>query len=235
MSAGPSIKFCNLWGTRSRSLAATALLALSSCATTNNTQLAMPRRPLPSTKPAALMVQVVDDADQPGIAAALQTQLLAQLRAGGGNVTALPQGASPAGISRNAILLRCDIKKADAGNEELRLAVGFGAGQATLQVETQLIDLRGGQDVTLMSFATRSTTGALPGPALGLAGALNAGQLIGVIAGAGGLAAGAAQGMGREVDQSGAKIAMQTKAFFEQNGWPALTGEDASELGQARL
>ncbi|MGI4745748.1 MAG: DUF4410 domain-containing protein [Janthinobacterium lividum] len=222
-----------------------AILLLSGCASTRNTALVSVAGFNGAVPPDRLVIMVVDatahsangnerssDAMQRGrIAALLQEQLVQKFGGGRGTVMSASAAAAGPAYSGRTLLLRCRLAKVSDGNQALRLIVGFGAGRATLQLTTDLLELRGKSAVELATFNTRSTTGAMPGPGLGLASGAASGQLLGLAGGSAGLLLGMRETLNREIDQSSTKIASNLKNYFQDQGWVAFNAPVRSALG----
>jgi hypothetical protein len=121
------------------------------------------------------------------------------------------------------LLLVGRVEEIQPGKKALRILVGLGAGKATMRVNVSLVDLRPPERATLLTFGTESTTGSLPGAAIGPAatGVEIAGKGLGV---AGGVRAGLAQ----EAAQTAKKIDGQLQTYFGARGWPYPKPEDAN-------
>jgi hypothetical protein len=72
----------------------------------------------------------------------------------------LPPGAAP---PASGWLVRGDIVSVDPGNRAERAVVGFGAGQATAEVQVEVDRLEPGRQVPVMRFGTQSDSGKAPG------------------------------------------------------------------------
>lgn len=78
---------------------------------------------------------------------------------------ALPQDASP---PASGWLVRGRFDEIDPGNRAQRAVVGFGAGEATVEVTAQLDRLDGGAATTLLDLGSTSDSGHAPGAAVTL-------------------------------------------------------------------
>ena len=218
-------------------------LFLTGCASTRSTDLADGPLPASSQAPSHIIV-VVSTTTQidstPGyrtfirnednqIATMLQAQLRNRMEWGQAGVT-ITDGSNTAAPRSNTLLLRVTVTQVKAGNQALRLAVGFGAGRATLRLNSQLVDLRGPLPMELTEFNTQSTTGSMPGPGLGLAGAASTGNVIGIAGGSAGLFFGARETMSREVANSSRQIVTCLQTYFGEQGWPAFSPSGPSYL-----
>ena len=220
-------------------------LLLSGCASTRNSALVSMARSDGAAPPDRLIIMVVDATahssngserssaatQRSRIAALLQEQLVQKFGGGRGTVMSASDAASSPAYSGRTILLRCSLTQIAGGNQALRLIVGFGAGRATLRLTTDLLEFRGRSAVELATFDTRSTTGAMPGPGLGLASGAASGQLAGLAGGSAGLLLGMRETLNREIDQSSTKIASNLKNYFQDRGWVAFNAPVRSALG----
>lgn len=218
-------------------LTLSAVLGIAGCAGTKTSDFQMSASALPSSQPDTVLVSVMQtqvvsafDPDEQtrvrDLAAALQGQLVEKLKRPSTRIVVLPVNGVTPDHAPGTLLLRCSIVEAKGGNEALRLAFGFGAGRATLRVHTDLLDLSEGSPMTVASWDTNSTTGAMPGPALGLAGAVQAGQALAMVGGSVGMLLGMRQTQAREVDQSSTEIALRLQSAFQTRNWtnPSTTG-----------
>ena len=198
-----------------------------------------------ATPPAMLIITAVDatahsatgnrhssEAMQRGrVAALLQERLVQKFSVGRGTVISAPAGAASPNHFGRTLLLRCSLTQITEGNQALRLVLGFGAGRTTLRVTTDLLEVRGPSTVELATFNTRSTTGFMPGPGLGLASAAASGQLLGLAGGSAGLLLGMRETLNREIEQSSTKIASNLNDYFQDQEWAAFTAPVHSALG----
>ena len=157
------------------------------------------------------------DQQRQQIAAGIKAELTRRLKWAPGRIAILSP-SDDAAARRDSLVLRCTITQIKPGSQALRLAVGFGAGRATLGINTQLIDFRGRSPVYLTTFSTRSTTGAMPSPALGLVGAASGGNVIGIAGGTAGLLLGARGTINHEIAQSSVQIAGRIQAYLNKQG-----------------
>lgn len=221
------------------------VLLLSGCASTRNSTLVSMAAPEGAAPPDRLIVMVVDATARPAngnerssavkqrgrIAALLQEQLVQKFGGGRGTVMSASDAAAGQVSSGTTLLLRCSLAEVSGGNQALRLIVGFGAGRATVQLTTDLLELHGKSAIELATFNTRSTTGAMPGPGLGLASGAASGQILGLAGGSAGLLLGMRETLDREIDQSSIKIASNLKDYFQDRGWMAFTAPVHTALG----
>lgn len=216
--------------------ACVAVLGIVGCAgtKTSDLQISIPDRStshygtvLVSVIPAPIVSALPSD-EQIRIlyaSSALQVQLVEKLKSSGATIMVSPANAVP-NHAHGTLLLRCYILRAIAGNQVLRLAVGFGVGQSVLRTHTELIETGDVTPVKLASWDTNSTTGALPGPVMGFVGSVVAGQALGIVGGSSGLLLGLWQTQAREVDQSSTEIAAQLHKLFQQRDWAPSTSAD---------
>jgi len=213
-------------------------LLLAGCASTRSTDLADGPSPVSARAPSHIIVVVSDarltdaapeNRERRQIAAMLQAQLTRRMKWSQTGVT-VAEAIDAAAPIRNTLLLRVTITRVRPGNQALRLAIGFGAGRAMLRMNSQLIDLRGRLPVDLTAFDTRSTTGSMPGPGLGLVGAASTGSIIGIAGGSAGLLLGSRETMNREIRDSSAEIITHLQSYFGEQGWPAFSHSGPSAL-----
>jgi len=118
----------------------------------------------------------------------------------------------PAG-QKSDLILHCRITDARGGNQALRLVVGYGIGKAVLRTDVTLDDAAGH---TLLSFETRSTTGAGKGPGLSLMDA--SGAVSTVMAGVGG-ARGLKKDLPHEIGQTTEHVDKELSKYFTSHQW----------------
>ena len=85
------------------------------------------------------------------------TQSVADLTRGLDDMLAKHQLTVVRAGQKSDLVLHCQVTDVRGGNQALRLVVGYGAGKAVLRTDVTLDDAAGH---TLLSFETRSTTGA---------------------------------------------------------------------------
>jgi len=120
---------------------------------------------------------------------------------------------------RYDLTLKCTITTVRSGSEAARLLVGYGAGKALLNVTTTLTATALPARVVL-SFSTRSTTGAMPGAGLGIMSAAGAtGTAVHMIGPALGIPGTLRQGLAQEAQKTADRIDQQVGQFFAAQGW----------------
>lgn len=112
------------------------------------------------------------------------------------------------------LVLHCKITAVRSGNEALRLTVGYGAGRAILRTDVTLDDASGNK---LLSFETRSTTGAGKGPGMSL---MDGGSAVTMVkAGIDGVR-GTKKDLPHEIIQTTEHIDQELGKYFTSHQWP---------------
>jgi hypothetical protein len=202
-------------------LFAAAVLSLAACAGTKVQNVQQTAAETPDLPPRTIALVVENDApppvkekdqakqleDLPTVMADLQKGVAKKLADRG--LTVVPPG-QPADLT-----VHCAIEEVRRGSTALRTLVGFGAGKAVLRVNVVLTASAMGMNSPLLTFDTQSTTGSMPGAAIGPASNPEAiaGKALGV---AGGLRS----GLAKETDQTVDKIDGQLKTYFAARHWP---------------
>jgi hypothetical protein len=218
-----------------------ALLLLGGCARTTSSAILSTASPAPALPPTRLLLalddsalaQDPDHADRARIDAEMQRRMIDGLRQPEIQVIALPPNTLVVAGSARTLLIRCKVTTFRAGNQALRLTVGFGAGRVELGLATQVIDLRGPMAVPVAHFDSRSTTGRMPGPGLGLFGAVGTGQVLGMAGGAAGLLAGSQVTLTAQDKRLSTLVVAQLHIYFREQGWVALAPPDPAVFPQA--
>lgn len=118
------------------------------------------------------------------------------------------------------LTLTCTITTVRSGSEAARLLVGYGAGKAVLDV-TSTLSAASAPARPLLSFSTRSTTGAMPGAGLGMVSAAgSAGTALHMLGPALGIPGTLQQGLAQETGKTAERIDAQIATFFMTQGWP---------------
>jgi len=210
------------------------MLLVGGCARTSSSPIVSMASPVPASQPTRLLV-VLDDsalAQDPNrevrarIDATLTQHMVAGLRQPNVEVVAWAPDLAVQPSSPRTLLIRCEVTTFKPGNQAWRLTVGFGAGRVELGLATQVIDLRGPTAMPVASFDSRSTTGRMPGPGLGLFSAVGAGQALGMAGGAAGLLAGSQVTLGRQSDRLSTVVVNQLQRYFREEGWVVLAPPD---------
>jgi hypothetical protein len=202
-------------------LLAAVVLSLAACAGTKVQNVQQTAAEATGLPPRTIAIIVENDAplpvkekdqakqleDVPTVLAALQEGLAKKLSERG--LTVVPPG-QPADLT-----LHCAIEEIRRGSQALRMTVGLGAGKAVLRVNVALVASAMGMNSALLTFDTQSTTGSMPGAAIGPAsnGEAIAGKALGIV---GGLRA----GLAKETDQTVGKIDDQLQIYFAAQHWP---------------
>ena len=141
------------------------------------------------------------------------TQSVADLTRGLDDMLAKHQLTVVRAGQKSDLVLHCQVTDVRGGNQALRLVVGYGAGKAVLRTDVTLDDAAGH---TLLSFETRSTTGASKGAGLGLMDASSA--LSTVEAGVTGVR-GLKKDLPNEVTQTTEHVDSELGKYFTAHQW----------------
>jgi len=118
------------------------------------------------------------------------------------------------------MVLQCAITNVRGGSMIARLLVGYGAGKATLNTVTTLSPMITPAQPVL-TFDTRSTTGAMPGAGLGIMSAAGAaGTAVHMIGPLMGVPGTLKQGLAQEAQQTTDRIDDEMAKLFAERGWP---------------
>jgi hypothetical protein len=214
------------------------ILLLAGCAKTSTSPTITMARTSVTTQPTRLIL-ALDSGPGPAtpapLAEAVEQALAKGLGGPGIQISRLPPGAPPPAYGPATLLIRYRITVVKPGSQALRLTVGFGAGRAEMAMTTQIIDLRGAAPVALARFETKSTTGRMPGPVLGLATASASGQVLGLVGGTAGLLQGTRQTLTAEATQIGDQVAAHLEDYFRDQSWTVLAPPDRSVFSVAPL
>lgn len=203
-----------------RSLIVALPLCLAACAGTKVRDVVASEPVAAAAAPHTIAVLVDNDSAPPENAArqaaqrADAEQSAAGLSGGLSDMLATHRLTVVAAGQPSDLILHCRITAARGGNQALRLVVGYGAGKAVLRADVTLDDATGR---TLLSFDTKSTTGAGKGAGLGL---MDAGgsAAAAVKAGVGG-ARGLKKDLPREIAQTTEHIDQELGKYFSSHQW----------------
>lgn len=146
--------------------------------------------------------------------------LVAGIRALGLPAQRAERGAE---LPPNAVAVTGVFLKIDEGDRLQRTALGFGAGQSTVNAKVAVFASSPGTPITLLEFSTHADSGAAPGALVtgGVGAAASGGMTAGIAATNMGI--GAAKGHRSQVEQMTARSADQAVAYlsqyFAQQGW----------------
>jgi hypothetical protein len=128
------------------------------------------------------------------------------------------------GSARNGdLVITGNFTAIDAGSTAKRAIIGFGAGAAKVQAHTDVVYVKSGSDVRVMSFDSRGESNKKPG-AVTTMGASTAIQAAGAAAGAASETGNNPQGVAHK---SGRDLADKILADFPRLGWPANKNQPA--------
>ncbi len=118
------------------------------------------------------------------------------------------------------LLVQGQILRIDEGNRTRRMTVGFGAGKTTVEAKVQVMYGRSdGQPQLLQTYDADANSGRKPGLALGGASAAGGGSLVPMaLSGALGVH-GEKQGVAKEGQNLGDRVAYNLGELFVQQGW----------------
>jgi Domain of unknown function (DUF4410) len=148
---------------------------------------------------------------------AIAEALLDNIRKMGLAAERVPPGTR---LNPNDLLVQGEILKIDEGNRTRRLALGFGAGESSVDAKVQVYFGRSdGQPQLLQTYDADANSGRKPGMGIGTASAAAGGSLAPVaISGALGVRS-EKQGIAGEGQHLGDRIAYNLGEFFVQQGW----------------
>jgi uncharacterized protein DUF4410 len=205
-------------------LAAAAVLSLAACAGTKVHGLTRSSAAAVMDAPHRVCVLIEDESPIPtrpshraNHVADVEAAKTALTEALGKLLTARGLELVPEGQAAD-LLLHARLEDVRSGKEILRLTVGYGAGKAVLDTVWSLTELREPGHPQLLSFETRSTSGAMPGAGVGLA-AGAPGDAV-TLARSSLTATGTLrQGVPREVNQTSGKVDTELKKYFSSRHW----------------
>lgn len=127
------------------------------------------------------------------------------------------------------LTLHCGLEEVRPGVGGLRVVLGLGTGKAILRVRVALVESERGMHSTLLTFDTRSTTGSMPGAAVGpVPGGVALAPVL--AAKALGVASGLKSGLPEETHQTIQKIDEEMRAYFSTRNWPYPLTHDSQHL-----
>lgn len=126
-------------------------------------------------------------------------------------------------LPANAVAVTGVFLMVDEGDRLQRTALGFGAGQSTVNAKVEVFAPSMNGPTTLLEFSTHADSGAAPGALVtgGVGAAASGGMTVGIAAANMGM--GAAKGQRSQVEQMTARSAEQAVAYlsqyFAKQGW----------------
>jgi hypothetical protein len=134
------------------------------------------------------------------------------------------QRATPATyVPQNALIITGEFVDVDEGNRTRRLVIGFGAGQAKVDAEVQVLTATPGGNQLVVEFTTHADSGDMPGAAVTMGagaaaqGGVTAGMAVANVA-VTGVKAYRSEIAGMSARSAG-KAAQFLAKFFAQQGW----------------
>jgi hypothetical protein len=151
------------------------------------------------------------------IAQTVQNRMVEDLVAGIRNL-GLPARRATSGteLPTDAVAVTGFFLKVDEGDQLQRTALGFGAGQSTVDAKVEVYAPSMSRPNKLLEFSTHSDSGAAPGALVtgGVGAAAQGGMTVGVAAA--NMGVGAAKGYRSQVEQMTARSADQAVAYLSQ-------------------
>ena len=156
------------------------------------------------------------------VASDVCSQLAVSLMQKGYHAVCRERGTPIAG--ENVLVVDGQFTDINEGNRLRRLAIGFGAGQSTLDTQVNVFQASGPTVQRVLSFNTHADSGKMPGAAVlgpaGVAAGGSAAVIVGTNAAMGGVKS-YNSAMGTFADKTAAQIMDALTKYFTAQGWNA--------------
>ena len=171
---------------------------------------------------------VTPDLTAQSVQASISTAMLDNLAKMGLPAVRVERGTP---VQPEELLIEGQILKIDEGNRTRRLAVGFGAGESSVEAEAQIYYGRPvGAPQMLQTYDADANSGRKPGMGVGAASAIGGGSDVpAALSGATGVH-GEAQGVVGEGQHLADRLSYNLGEFFVQQGWIAASSAPSRSL-----